>query len=322
MNKNILVVNAGSTSVKMKLYNSDGLLIWSDSEYTNNHVEYFREKAIEINEKYDTTNMLIGHRVVSGCGIFNETIKITPKELKTLNDNLGYAPLHNPFSVMIIEEALRLFDNASNFAVFDTTFHNTIDDVYKTFPIPTKWSDKIYKLGAHGISVKSIIRKSKLKDLIVCHLGGGSSVTLVEEGKSVDTSMGLTPLGGVMSQTRTGNLDPSIIFFIARKYNVSIDEIESSFNNVSGVYSSTNSKQFEETNRDSKIYKMYIQNIVDQIAIYLNRSNVSEIIFTGGISENNPDLIKDISLKIKQDITISVLKTDEEKEIMYEIKQN
>lgn len=320
MNKYILVVNAGSTSIKMKLFDEDSTLIWSDSKYTNEHVKYFRKKVTEIKDKYDVSNIKIGHRVVSGCGIFNKTTKIGAKELNILKSNLNYAPLHNPFSVMIIEEAINLFDKSSNYAVFDTTFHNTIDDMYKTFPIPAKWSSGIYKLGAHGISVKSIIRRTGLKNLIVCHLGGGSSITLVENGKSADTSMGLTPLGGIMSQTRTGNLDPSIIFFIAKKYNVSIDEIESGFNNISGVYSFTNSKKFEDTSRESKIYKMYVQGVVDQIAIYLNRSCVNEIVFTGGISENSAHLVKDISSKIKQDIKISVVKTDEEMEIMYEIK--
>jgi acetate kinase len=162
----------------------------------------------------------IGHRMVAGGPNLTAHQRITPEVLAEMERYIGFAPLHNPTSLFIMHRAEELFPGVPNFVCFDSAFHTTIPEAAARFAIPKAyWDQGIRRYGAHGISCESTIYQ--LGDhvpprLIIAHLGNGCSVTALSHGKSVDTSMGLTPTGGVISGTRTGDIDPGVLLYILR----------------------------------------------------------------------------------------------------------
>ncbi len=163
----------------------------------------------------------IGHRVVSGGPTVEDNQRITPDLIDEIESYTAFAPLHTPIAVYIMREALRLFPDVPNFAVLDTYFHRTMTQLARQMPIPAEYSAMgVRRYGYHGISYESIIHQlqpSVPEKLIVAHLGNGASITAIRNGKCVDTSMGLTPTGGIISGTRTGDIDPGVLLFILRK---------------------------------------------------------------------------------------------------------
>lgn len=163
----------------------------------------------------------IGHRMVCGGPTVLENQAITPALIDEMERYTAFAPLHTPIAIYIMREALRLFPGVPNFVCLDSYFHRTMPEVVAHMPIPEEYSAMgVRRFGAHGISYESIVfqlQPDVPEKLIVAHLGNGASITAIRNGKSVDTSMGLTPTGGLISGTRTGDIDPGVLLFILRK---------------------------------------------------------------------------------------------------------
>lgn len=163
----------------------------------------------------------IGHRMVSGGPTVLENQRITPALIEEMESYTAFAPLHTPIAVYIMREALRLFPGVPNFVCLDTYFHRTMPEVVTHMPIPEEYSAMgVRRYGAHGISYESIVyqlQPNVPEKLIVAHLGNGASISAIRNGKCLDTSMGLTPTGGIISGTRTGDIDPGVLLFILRK---------------------------------------------------------------------------------------------------------
>lgn len=163
----------------------------------------------------------IGHRIVSGGPTIRENQRITPELIDEIESYTAFAPLHTPIAVYIMREALRLFPGVPNFAILDTWFHRTMPEVARHMPIPEEYSAMgVRRYGYHGISYESIVyqlQPNVPEKLVVAHLGNGASITAIRNGKCIDTSMGLTPTGGIISGTRTGDIDPGVLLFILRK---------------------------------------------------------------------------------------------------------
>lgn len=280
----------------------------------------------------------IGHRIVQGGSIFQGSCLITPKALQDIDDLGALAPLHNPAHVLAIKACIKTFgDKKPQVAVFDTSFHQTMPAKAYMFPIPYKYYTdyKVRKYGAHGtshhfVSDRAAVLEGKdKKDLkiITCHLGNGCSITAVNGGECVDTSMGFTPLDGFMMGTRTGTLDPSAITFIAEKENLSPADLNRIFNKESGILGvsgiSNDNRDVvaaaKEGNERAKLaLDMQRYQIIKFIGSYAAAMNgVDAIVFTGGIGENDRALRKDICASL----TYLGAKMDEEKnEIGGEIK--
>ncbi len=257
----------------------------------------------------------IGHRIVQGGSIFKGSCIITPEALNDIDELGALAPLHNPAHVLAIKACIKTFgDKKPQVAVFDTSFHQTMPAKAYMFPIPYKYYTdyKVRKYGAHGTShnfvsdrCATLMGKDK-KDLkiITCHLGNGCSITAVNGGECVDTSMGFTPLDGFMMGTRTGTLDPSAITFIAEKENLSPADLNRIFNKESGILGvsgvSNDNRDVvaaakEGNERAQLALDMQRYQITKFIGSYAAAMNgVDAIVFTGGIGENDANLRKDV----------------------------
>ena len=163
----------------------------------------------------------IGHRTVCGGPKIRDNQRITPELIDQIESYADLAPLHTPIAVYIMREALKLFPGVPNFAVLDTYFHRTMPEVVTRMPVPDEYVDMgVRRYGYHGISYESIIYQLQPdipEKLIVAHLGNGASITAIRNGESLDTSMGLTPTGGIISGSRTGDIDPGVVIFILKK---------------------------------------------------------------------------------------------------------
>ena len=253
----------------------------------------------------------IGHRIVQGGSIFKGSCVITPEVLKDIDELGALAPLHNPAHVLAIKACIKTFGEAKpQVAVYDTSFHQTMPAKAYMFPIPYKYYTdyKVRKYGAHGTSHRfvsercaEIMGKDK-KDLkiITCHLGNGCSITAVNGGECVDTSMGFTPLDGFMMGTRTGTLDPSAVTYIAEKENLSPADLNRIFNKESGILGisgvSNDNRDVvaaakEGNERAQLALDMQRYQIIKFIGSYAAAMNgVDAIVFTGGIGENDATL--------------------------------
>lgn len=329
----ILSVNAGSSSLKFSLFEMpEGVELvngyfekigLSDSYYSikingekiirdkrvDTHkkaVEYLCEELIEngiINSMDEIKG--IGHRIVNGGPKYKESILIDDDFIKEFENLIEYAPLHNPAHLVGIKAFKETLPNVKNVCVFDTAFHQTMDEVNYLYPVPYEWYTKygIRKYGAHGTShrfvYKTICEKLQRDDLkvISCHIGSGASLCAIDGGKVLDTSMGFTPLAGIMMGTRCGDVDASIIPYIMKKENLNIDEVINIFNKKSGLLGisgvSSDSRDIENGIKEGNercilAQDMYVQKIANYIAMYNNLlNNADVIVFTAGVGENS-----------------------------------
>lgn len=246
----------------------------------------------------------VGHRVVQGGEYFKDSCLLNDENIKIIADLADLAPLHNPANIIGINAFKKALPKVPQVAVFDTVFHQTMKDEAYMYATPYSWYNdyKIRKYGAHGTSHKYVsercmeILKNKNAKVIVCHLGNGASICAVNAGKSVDTSMGLTPLEGIPMGTRSGNIDPTIIQYICNKEKKSVDEVinilnkKSGYLGVSGVSNDARdvTKLMEEGNYQAKLtFDVQAKRIVDYIAsYYVYMGGCDAICFTAGIGEN------------------------------------
>ncbi|KMK94152.1 acetate kinase [Rossellomorea marisflavi] len=249
----------------------------------------------------------IGHRVVHGGEVFNESVLITDEVLEKIDELSELAPLHNPANLTGIQAFRNILPNVPAVAVFDTAFHQTMPESSFLYSLPYEYYEKygIRKYGFHGTSHKYISEraaemlgrpKEQLR-LISCHLGNGASIAAIEGGKSIDTSMGFTPLAGVAMGTRSGNIDPALIPFIMEKTDSTADEVLNVLNKKSGILGvsgfSSDLRDIQDgveagNERAELALDVFANRIHKYIGSYASRMNgVDAIVFTAGIGENS-----------------------------------
>ena len=249
----------------------------------------------------------VGHRVVHGGEKYSDSVLINDEVLQSIKECIVLAPLHNPPNVIGIEACKELMPNTPMVAVFDTAFHQTMPKHAYICPLPYELYEKygVRKYGFHGTSHKYVSNKvaeamgKDIKDLkiITCHLGNGCSLAAVKNGKSIDTSMGFTPLAGVMMGTRSGSIDPSVISFLIEQHGYTIEEIDELLNKKSGVLGISGvSSDFRDVlaageagNERAKLaLEIFYYKVRTQIAAYAGAmGGVDVIVFTAGIGENS-----------------------------------
>lgn len=250
----------------------------------------------------------IGHRVVHGGEKFASSALITDEVLSAIEDCNDLAPLHNPANLIGIRACAKIMPGVPQVAVFDTAFHQTMPDYAYTYGIPYEYYEnyKVRRYGFHGTSHSFVSKRTaellgkKVEDtkIVVCHLGGGASITAVDGGKSVDTTMGLTPLEGITMGTRSGNIDPAIIEFIANKEGKSVSEVMTILNKQSGVQGISGvssdfrdlNKGIAEGNKRCEIaMNVFCYQAAKFIAGYIAvMGGVDAVVFTAGVGENDP----------------------------------
>ena len=338
----ILVVNCGSSSLKYQLIDSesekalavglcerigiDGRLnhkpeggekIVIEDALPNHEVAIKSVLAALTNETYGVIKSLdeinaVGHRVVHGGEKFASSVVITDEVIKAIEECNDLAPLHNPANLIGINACKAIMPGVPMVAVFDTAFHQTMPKVAYLYGIPHEYYDnyKIRRYGFHGTSHSFVSKRAidiagldaNNSKVIVCHLGNGASITAVKNGQSVDTSMGLTPLEGLIMGTRSGDIDPAIIEFIANKEGKSIADIMNILNKKSGVYGmsgvSSDFRDLEKASREgnelaTEAFAVFCYRVAKYIGAYVAAMNgVDAIAFTAGLGENDKRMRK------------------------------
>ena len=329
----ILAVNAGSSSLKFTAYEmpEETNLIsgvferigMEDSFYTikfngekikkeidlPNHEVAFKTLMDELIDNgvvknYDEIKG-IGHRIVQGGSYFDKTVVVDEDVVSKIDELAALAPLHNPAAIVGIRAAQAVVPNATQTVVFDTAFHQTMPEENYMYALPYEWCEEyqIRKYGAHGTSHKyvaarmnEILGRYNTK-LITCHIGNGASISAVEEGRCVDTSMGLTPNAGLIMGTRCGDIDATIVPYMMDKLKINSKKMDEILNKKSGLLGisgeSSDSRDIEDgINRGNErcilAQKMYVRRIIDYIAkYYVELGGCDAIVFTAGVGENS-----------------------------------
>ena len=258
----------------------------------------------------------IGHRLVHGGDKYKSSVIITDEVVEDLRKYSDLAPLHNPANILGIEAVKRVLPNVPMVGVFDTAFHQTMDKVQYIYPVPYRWYSEygVRKYGFHGTShcyiskqIPRVLGKNEYK-AIICHLGSGGSLSAVKNGKCVDTTMGFTPLAGIMMGTRSGDIDPSIIPFMMEKEDKSITEVMNDLNKNSGFYGVSEwASDFRDiyagVQEGKELCKLafdkYVQTVVNYIAsYYVELGGIDILCFTAGLGENASEARKAIVDKL------------------------
>jgi acetate kinase len=340
----VLVLNCGSSSLKYQLIDMETENVLASGKYERigeqeafithkangqkkmiEHVALDHAEAIDftlkqlINPEYKVIDSLdeitaVGHRVVHGGERITESVVIDESVIDAIKECSKLAPLHNPATILGIEACKKVIPGKPMVAVFDTAFHQTMPKENYIYPIDYKYYEEygIRKYGFHGTShmyvskrVAEIMGKN-IEDLkiITCHLGQGSSICAIKNGKSVETSMGLTPLGGIPMVTRSGDLDPSVVLYIMKKENLTPEQMEAKLNKESGVmgisglapdFRVIESESYNDNERAYVAMEYFKSTIAQYIARYAAVMNgVDVIVFTGGVGENQINIRKGI----------------------------
>jgi acetate kinase len=332
----ILVINAGSSSLKFGIYSihggkekvelsgsadriglSEGRIEWRDSGDLVLRSEnlFFKTEGDALEHALQSLQEIsaiepraIGHRIVHGGPHLVCHQIITPELLKELKNCTHFAPLHIPVAIQLIEVAGRLYPKVAQYACFDTAFHTTIPEVASRFALPRElFEEGIHRYGFHGLSYESIVHqlgKELPERTVVAHLGSGASLVALKDGRSVDTTMGLTPTGGIPMQTRSGDLDPGVLLYLLRVKKMNVDSLEVLLNDHSGLSALADcdgdmrALESAADGGDLKaalaidIFCMSIRKVIAAYAAVLGELDL--LIFTGGIGEHSARIRKSI----------------------------
>ncbi len=320
MSSNILTVNPGSTAVKYMLFGSDGKVLdervfdrKSVPEAQSDERTWLSGLAANNEEGVGKVSM----RIVHGGDIAGPKVLDTETKMQT-REYAKFAPIHNNLALEVVSLLQEVLPSAEIIASFDTDFHTTMPLFAKTYPINKKLADKhnIKRYGFHGLALRSVLQQleklrssaSKSEKVICVHLGGGCSVTAVKSGESVDTTMGLTPLEGIMMITRSGSIDPSMVAYIGEKEGLTAWQVVEMLNNDSGLYGMTGSKNtLDIIERASKhqepeklAFDIFVSQIVKQIfAYYGTLQGCDALTFSGGIGYGNAYLRSRVLRQLK-----------------------
>lgn len=350
----IIAVNAGSSSLKFKLFEmpeeevlvsgvleriglNDGIFTikYNNEKITKNleiknhqvAVEHLLSALIEIGIIKTIDEIKgIGHRVVQGGQYFDKSVNVDDDVIKKVSELCELAPLHNPANLICYHAFANVLPLASNSFIFDTAFHQTMSPESYMFAVPYEWytEHKIRRYGAHGTSHQFVSQRvatlmdkplNKLNQ-ITCHLGNGASITAIKNGNSINTSMGLTPLGGIMMGTRCGDLDPSVVFYMQKKLNISPEEIDVILNKKSGMLGvsgiSSDARDIQDAVDDNNPRAILTHNIYANRAAqiiggyYVQLEHLDAISFTAGLGENDTIIREKILKNIEKALGLSI----------------
>jgi acetate kinase len=342
----ILVCNAGSSSLKFSLFDAEDELLLADggidwlrkparlvfrgANKPENREELKLEKhadavariledlqagasaALQSPEELRA----VGHRVVHGGDRYTSAVRINAKVKRTIEELAELAPLHNPASLEGINAVEQVLPKVPQVAAFDTAFHATLSEAARTYPLPQKWTREwgIRRYGFHGLShsyctgqAAKIMGRQDLR-LVIVHLGNGASVSAVRDGVCVDTSMGFTPLEGLMMATRSGTVDPGLLIYLLRHKGLDAEELDSALNYESGLLGisgiSSDLRQILSElphNPDARLaVDVYVHRIVQTIgAMAATLSGIDALVFTAGVGEGSPEIRKRVCEKLR-----------------------
>ena len=332
----VLVLNSGSSSIKFSVYeagngertklvegavdgigtdlgkfwikDANGKKLVDETPALPNRAVAFKLVSDALHSGTFPAPLAIGHRMVSGGPTVQDNQRITPALIDEMESYTAFAPLHTPIACYIMRESLRLFPGVPNFVCLDSYFHRTMPEVVSHMPIPEEYSAMgVRRYGAHGISYESIVyqlQPNVPEKLIVAHLGNGASISAIRGGKCLDTSMGLTPTGGIISGTRTGDIDPGVLLFILRKIaetatsaSDAADKLEVVASKKAGLLGVSNLSNdmrdlrdaIKEGNAKARLaVDKFTWTIAKWIGSYVAELNgLDMLVFTGGIGEND-----------------------------------
>jgi acetate kinase len=265
----VLVVNAGSTSLKLSVV---------DRDETSDTIESLAGVPGDV--------VAAGHRVVHGGDRFREPVIVDDAVKASLRELSDLAPLHNGPALEALDRAQRLLPDLPHVAVFDTAFHAALPAYAANYAVPARWREEwgIRRYGFHGLSVAWVAERVQAPRLVVCHLGGGCSVTAVLDGRSIDTTMGFSPLEGVPMATRSGSVDPGALLYLLRRRLLTLEELDHALEHRSGLAALGGL----ETPLGFEIYTYRIAQACAAMAAALG--GVDALAFTGGVGENRTDV--------------------------------
>lgn len=338
----ILVLNSGSSTLKYQLFNVNNndyeIICKGNAERIARDASFVSIKYADGSKKEVSVNLpdhntalneifkllldgvisslneihAIGHRIVQGGAIFKSSALINEEVIQQIEELAVLAPLHNYAAALVIRAVRGELPNVPQVAVFDTAFHQTMPAEAYTYALPLEQRNKykIRRYGAHGTSHKFVAQRAaeiigQKHKLITCHIGSGASITAIKDGVCVDTSMGLTPLAGIIMDTRCGDIDPYVPLYIMKTQNLSADEVNEMLNKKSGKYGLSgysDSRDFEAAYLRGETaaiegMKCYIYSIVKFIGSYIAAlGGVDAIVFTAGVGENSP-LVRQLVLE-------------------------
>ena len=274
----ILVVNAGSTSLKLSVVDEEE-----------------RSEPLPSLDAVSEGVEAVGHRVVHGGRSFGESAVIGPGVLERIEELAALAPLHTEPALRGIRTAQAALPDLPHVAVFDSAFHRTVPDEASTYAIPRRWREEwgIRRYGFHGLAVASVADRVEARRLVVCHLGGGCSVTAVLDGRSVDTTMGFSPLEGVPMATRSGSVDPGAILYLLREHGLSAAEIDEALEHESGLAALGG---LDEP-LGFAVYTYRVAQAVAAMATALGGIDV--LAFSGGVGENRGDVREAVAARLR-----------------------
>jgi acetate kinase len=272
----ILVVNAGSTSLKLHVVEGD------------------RSRPISSLDEAPDSVAAVGHRVVHGGSRFVEPVVVDAEVEAAIEELRAIAPLHNEPALRALREARAAFPSLPQVAAFDTAFHATIPPEARTYAIPHRWRDEwgIRRFGFHGLSVEWVASQVRVPRLVVCHLGGGCSVTAVRDGRSVDTTMGFTPLEGVPMKTRAGSIDPGILLHVLRERSLTLEQLDVALERESG----TAALGGLDEPLAFAVFTYRVAAAVAAMAMALG--GLDALAFTAGVGENRADVPEAIASRL------------------------
>lgn len=307
----VLVINAGSSSLKYQLIDVDDEVTLSKGlvERVTDHRVALREALARIGaEGHDLTALLaIGHRVVHGGSRFSDPTIIDDTVRAEIEDLVPLAPLHNPPSLLGIDAARAAFPRTPHVAVFDTAFHQSLPPEAYTYAVPASWRHElnVRRYGFHGTSISYVTKRAAAllarpltdTNLVVLHLGNGCSAAAIRGGRSVDTSMGLTPLEGLVMGTRSGDVDPALPTYLGRVAGLDLAAVDRALNTASGLLGLAGVSDFREVaarraagDPDAALaFDVVVHRLVKYVGAYaVGLGRVDALVFTAGIGENGP----------------------------------
>lgn len=333
----VLALNSGSSSLKFGLYDVSGTraaeLFAGSMEATHSQTQLFDRIEASLAEADMPAPTAIGHRVVHGGPKLRRHSRIDGEVIAQLEDAVAFAPLHGPASLALIHLAETHYPMLPQVACFDTVFHATLPEIAYVLPIPRSLScEGVRRYGFHGLSCASIVRQlgSDLPErLIIAHLGNGASVTAVKAGLSVETSMGLTPTGGVVMGSRTGDLDPGVLLYLLREKGLdgaaleALVDQQSGLLGISGISSDMRALHLAATeNADARLaIDLFCYSVRKQIgAMAAALGGIDMLVFTGGIGENDEMIRSSISRDLRWvgAFAIRVIASQEDEQIARE----
>lgn len=334
-----LVLNAGSSSIKFQVFEGENSLLSGLCEAIGlenskikykigndkkefqtplkNHEEALEEIILILKENnlFEDLSRII-HRAVHGGELFKDTAIIDSSLISKMKELIPLAPLHNPANIEGMELMNKLLPKIKQYAVFDTAYHTTMPEQAYLYPVPYSWYKEhgVRRYGFHGSSHQYVtneaikLLKKENSKIISCHLGNGASICATDSGKSVDTSMGMTPLEGVMMGTRSGTIDPGIIEYIIDKTGMNYKEVTNILNKESGLKGVSEitsdmrplEENMEKCEKSSRAMRVYMQRLYRIIGAHIaTLGGVDAIVFTGGAGEKSPIIRKNVANQLK-----------------------